>query len=94
MTQSPENEPGHGTQQPNDVAQVVRDLVAAHFKVPAASLTSATRFREDLCADSLDLVLLVHEFEDRLRVVVAQEDFPRVRTLGDAVDVATRSPPG
>ena len=70
----------------------IRELAAKHFKVDPATLSPATNFRDDLRADSLDLVLLVHEVEERFHVVVGQEDLVKVKTLADAVEIVARSP--
>ena len=74
------------------IADGVRELAAKHFKVEPQTLSAATRFREDLHADSLDLVLLVHDVEDRFHVVVSQEDLTKVQTLADAIEIVQRSP--
>lgn len=70
--------------------QAILELTAKHFKVEPSTLTPATRFREDLRADSLDLVLLVHEVEDRFQVVIEQEELLKVRTIGDAIEMASK----
>jgi acyl carrier protein len=72
----------------------VRELAAKHFKVDVATITGQTNFREQLKADSLDLVLLVHDVEDRFKVVISQDDLPKVQTLADAVAIVARSPRG
>jgi acyl carrier protein len=70
----------------------VRELAAKHFKVDIATITAATNFREQLKADSLDLVLLVHDVEERFKVVISQDDLTKVQTLADAVAIVARSP--
>jgi acyl carrier protein len=72
----------------------IRELAAKHFKVDLAAVTAATDFRAELKADSLDLVLLVHDVEDRFKVVISQEDLVKVQTLADAVAIVARSPRG
>jgi len=95
----PSGEPaaGAGARAPLDTAVItdgIRELAAKHFKVDVATLSAATRFREELRADSLDLVLLVHDVEDRFHVVISQEDLTKVQTLADAVEIVARSPRG
>lgn len=75
-----------------DVFNGVRELVAKHFKRDVESITATTRLREDLKADSLDLVLVVHDVEDRFGVVIGDEDLAKVVTLADAVEIVARSP--
>jgi len=86
-----------GALPPLDPAEVelgIRQLAAKHFKVDVATLSAKTNFREDLRADSLDLVLVVHDVEDRFKVVISQEDLTKVVTLADAVEIVARSPRG
>jgi acyl carrier protein len=44
------------------------------------------RFREDLEADSLDLVELVMAFEDKFGGEISDEDAQKIKTVGDAVN--------
>lgn len=47
--------------------------------VPAAS------FKEDLGADSLDVVELVMQLEDEFEMEISDEDAEKIATVGDAV---------
>ena len=73
-----------------DMEARVRALASKHFKVDLATVTAETRLREDLKADSLDLVLLVHDVEDEFGVVFPEEALTQVKTVGDAMAVVTR----
>ena len=46
-----------------------------------------TRLIEELKADSLDVVELVMELEDEFEMQFADEDYERIRTVGDAIRV-------
>lgn len=46
-------------------------------------MTSHTRLREDLKVDSLELVELVMEIEASLGIVIPDQDYERIRTVGD-----------
>jgi acyl carrier protein len=50
-------------------------------------VTEASRFKEDLDADSLDLVELVMLLEERFDISVPEEDLENVATVGQAVDL-------
>ena len=46
----------------------------------------ATRFKEDLEADSLDLVELTVELEDHYGIRIPDEEAARILTVGQAAD--------
>lgn len=76
-----------------EVVAKVREHLSTELEVPADSIEEATRFREDLDADSLDLYELVMELEDTYGIKVSEEDATRIKTVADAVDfVAARIP--
>jgi len=52
----------------------------------AGAIVEATRFKEDLEADSLDLYTLVQELEDTYGVRMSDEQAARILTVGQAVD--------
>ena len=64
-----------------EVKAVIVDLLGAD---PAKVVTEA-RFREDLEADSLDLVELIMKFEDVFGAEISDEDAQKITTVGDAV---------
>ncbi|MDA8069661.1 MAG: acyl carrier protein [Actinomycetota bacterium] len=65
--------------------------LADELEIDQASISEATRFREDLDADSLDLYTLVQELEDRYRVRISDDDAARILTVGQAVDFVLAS---
>lgn len=64
----------------------VRDHLATEREVDPAVITDASRFREDLDADSLDLYELVMELEDTYGVPMSEEEAAKILTVGAAVD--------
>jgi acyl carrier protein len=70
----------------NQVMEKVREHLATEFELDAAVITDATRLKEDLDADSLDLYELVMELEDSYGVSVSREETAKITTVGDAVD--------
>ena len=50
------------------------------------AIVEATRFREDLEADSLDLYTLVQELEDTYGITMSDEQAAEILTVGQAVD--------
>ena len=67
------------------VFEKVRDIICDQFEVGEDEVTPETVIREDLDADSLDLVDLVMTFEDEFRVEVPDEAVENFRTVGDIV---------
>ena len=77
-----------------EVLGVVRDAVVTVLELDPASVTRATRFREDLRADSLALVEIVEIVEEALAprarpgFHIEDEDLDALTTVGEAVDYA------
>lgn len=69
-----------------DVLEKVREHLSAELEVPLEQISEATRMREDLDADSLDLYELVMELEDTYGISVSEEEAADIETVGDAVD--------
>jgi acyl carrier protein len=71
----------------------VREHLAAELEVSADEIEPATRFREDLDADSLDLYELVMELEDTYGIKVSEEEAAGIETVGQAVDFVLERQP-
>ena len=63
----------------------VRGLVADHLGVGVEELVAGVSLRDDLAADSLDLVELAMALEAEFGIVVPEHILDRVRTYGDLV---------
>jgi len=70
----------------DQVLTKVREHLSAELEVPIEQVQPATRFREDLDADSLDLYELVMELEDTYGVTVSEQDAAAIETVSDAVE--------
>ena len=76
----------------DEVMDKVRAHLAAELEVDGERISDATRFREDLDADSLDLYELVMELEDTYGVKMSEQEAEGILTVGQAVDfVAERA---
>jgi len=64
-----------------DLKEIVKDLLG----VDEAKISPEARFREDLEADSLDLVELIMAFEDKFGAEISDEDAQKITTVGEAV---------
>jgi acyl carrier protein len=72
------------------VEDQLRPLIAKILKVAPERVVPGASFKDDLAADSLDLVLLVYEIEDRLGISLSDEDAKNIRTVGDALRLAAQ----
>ena len=69
----------------------IKEIIVELLDVEEDKITMAARFREDLEADSLDLVELIMEFEERFGGEISDEDAQTITTVGEAVEyVKTR----
>ncbi len=67
------------------VAQKVKELVAQQLGVNEEQVTDEASFKDDLGADSLDIVELVMAFEEEFNIDIPDEDAEKVTTVGHAV---------
>lgn len=70
---------------PEEVEGKVIDIVSNQLGVPKEEVTRASSFVDDLKADSLDVVELVMEFEDAFDITIPDEDYEKIKTVGDAI---------
>lgn len=64
----------------------IKELVAVQFNVEDKNIELETSFRDDLNADSLDLVELIMALEDEFGLEIEDEDLDSIKTIGDAVN--------
>jgi acyl carrier protein len=75
-----------------DTFEQVKTIIVELLAVDPAKVTKEARFREDLEADSLDLVELIMEFEDEFGGEISDEDAQKITTVGDAVQFLKEKP--
>jgi acyl carrier protein len=63
----------------------VKGIIVELLGVSEEDVKPEARFREDLGADSLDLVELVMELEERFGSEISDEEAQQIKTVGDAV---------
>jgi acyl carrier protein len=69
-----------------EVLARIRDHLATELEVDPGRIAEDTRFREDLEADSLDLVELVVELEDSYGIRIPEDEAAKILTVGQAAD--------
>lgn len=69
----------------DEIFEKVKAIVVDKLDVPAEKVTLEARFRDDLEADSLDLVELIMEFEDQFGGEISDEDAQKITTVGEAI---------
>ena len=66
----------------SEIQKIIVDLLG----VDQGKVTMEARFREDLEADSLDLVELIMAFEDKFGAEISDEAAQKITTVGEAVN--------
>lgn len=70
----------------NDVKEIIVELLG----VDEAKINTTANFRDDLDADSLDIVELIMAFEDKFGSEISDEAAQNISTVGEAVDFITK----
>jgi acyl carrier protein len=69
-----------------DTFEEVKEIIIDLLGVDDGEVTREAKFREDLEADSLDLVELIMAFEDKFGAEISDEDAQKITSVGEAVD--------
>ncbi len=67
------------------VLEKVKAIVIDKLNADPSQVVPAARFREDLKADSLDLVELIMAFEDEFGGTISDDDAQKITSVGEAV---------
>ncbi|WP_377889256.1 acyl carrier protein [Alkalihalobacillus sp. R86527] len=69
-----------------DTLERVTKIIVDRLGVDAAEVKPEASFKDDLGADSLDVVELVMELEDEFDMEISDEDAEKIVTVGDVID--------
>jgi acyl carrier protein len=70
----------------SDTETRVCDIIVELLGVEKDQVIRDARFREDLEADSLDLVELIMAFEEEFEGEISDEQAQKITTVGEAID--------
>ncbi|GKS10060.1 acyl carrier protein [Paenibacillus chitinolyticus] len=70
----------------SDVLDRVKKIIIDRLGVEESEVTLEASFKEDLGADSLDVVELVMELEDEFDLEISDEDAEKITTVGEVVN--------
>ncbi len=68
-----------------DIFERVKKIIVDRLGVDESKVTLEASFKEDLGADSLDVVELVMELEDEFDMEISDEDAEKISTVGEVV---------
>ncbi len=74
-----------------DIASRVIDIIVDQLGVEREKVTRDARFREDLEADSLDLVELMMAFEEEFGGTIEDEEAQKIKTVGEVIDLLEKA---
>ncbi|MBI1877242.1 MAG: acyl carrier protein [Chloroflexi bacterium] len=69
-----------------EVFAKVRDIIIDQLGADEDQITMEASFRDDLEADSLDLVELIMAFEEEFGGEISDEEAQKITTVGEAVN--------
>lgn len=75
--------------EPTDVLTAIADITAEEAGTDAASITRKTRFADDLDIDSLGLLTIATQVEERFGVTLDDSLIPTLPTVGALIDLVT-----
>jgi len=69
-----------------EILSKIQEITADRLGVDEGDVTPDASFREDLEADSLDLVELIMELEEQFGMEIPDEEAEKITTVEEAVD--------
>jgi len=67
------------------VEEKVISIVSDQLDTPKDEIETSSSFVDDLKADSLDIVELVMALEDEFDIKIPDEDYDKIKTVGDVI---------
>jgi acyl carrier protein len=76
-----------------EILTKIQEITADRLGVEESDVTPDASFREDLEADSLDLVELIMELEEQFGMEIPDEEAEKITTVEEAVDYVVEHHP-
>ena len=76
-----------------EILNKIQEITADRLGVDESDVTPDASFREDLEADSLDLVELIMELEEQFGMEIPDEEAEKITTVAEAVDYVQEHQP-
>jgi len=70
----------------SSIEERVIGIVSEQLGVPKEDVSRPSSIVDDLKADSLDVVEMVMEFEDEFSITIPDDDYEKIKTVGDAIE--------
>ena len=69
-----------------EVSETVKEIFHTTLKVDVGDLTPEASLKDDLNLDSLDMIEVVYEVEERLNVQIPEDRIKEITTFGQVID--------
>lgn len=72
------------------MADKIKKLIASQLGIAEAKVSEASKFVEDLGADSLDMVEMLMTLEEEFNVSISDEESLTIKTVGDIISIVEK----
>lgn len=69
-----------------NVEEEIKRMVSDIIEVPVEKLTTEADLFKDLNVDSLKAIEIVAAFEKKFRIIVPENDIPKIRNIGQIIE--------
>lgn len=73
-----------------EIANPIKDILSEEFECEKSSISDSTNLFTELDLDSIDAVDLVVRLQQKTKKRVNPEDFKKIRTFGEVVDIVEK----
>ena len=70
----------------DEIAQTVKEVFQSTLKIDPSKIEGGTSLKDDLELDSLDMIEVVYELEDKFDVQIPEDRIAEIRTFDEVVD--------